>query len=112
MRLFSTILNHRATRNWRTQTLQGTRSPRPTFRISPYAIVELSDRQPPRPSWIAARITTARLGLILAGCAGCGRQQVVALATKIRFDAVDLMALGAAQYLEPFAMTRIHPAIK
>lgn len=40
------------------------------------------------------------------------RQRVIALATLIGFDAVDLGPLSAARYLEPFAMTWIHLAIK
>lgn len=38
--------------------------------------------------------------------------RVVALATLIGFDAVDCGGLQAARYLEPFAMTWIHMAIK
>jgi hypothetical protein len=40
------------------------------------------------------------------------RQRVMALATLIGFDAVDMGPLMAARYLEPFAMTWIHLAIK
>jgi predicted dinucleotide-binding enzyme len=40
------------------------------------------------------------------------RQQVMALATLIGFEAVDCGGLAAARYLEPFAMTWIHLAIK
>jgi hypothetical protein len=40
------------------------------------------------------------------------RARVIALATLIGFDAVDCGDLGAARYLEPFAMTWIHMAIK
>jgi hypothetical protein len=40
------------------------------------------------------------------------RLRVIALATLIGFDAVDLGPLSAARYLEPFAMTWIHLAIK
>lgn len=40
------------------------------------------------------------------------RAKVIALATMIGFDAVDCGALQAARYLEPFAMTWIHMAIK
>ncbi|QGU33531.1 NADPH-dependent F420 reductase [Thermochromatium tepidum] len=40
------------------------------------------------------------------------RQRVMALATLIGFDAVDMGPLLAARYLEPFAMTWIHLAIK
>lgn len=40
------------------------------------------------------------------------RAAVIALASLIGFDAVDLGDLQAARYLEPFAMTWIHMAIK
>lgn len=40
------------------------------------------------------------------------RARVVSLATLIGFDAVDCGDLRAARYLEPFAMTWIHMAIK
>ncbi len=40
------------------------------------------------------------------------RARVIALATLIGFDAVDCGGLAAARYLEPFAMTWIHMAIK
>ena len=40
------------------------------------------------------------------------RARVIALATLIGFDAVDCGELAAARYLEPFAMTWIHMAIK
>ena len=40
------------------------------------------------------------------------RRRVMALATLIGFDAVDLGPLAAARYLEPFAMTWIHLAIR
>lgn len=40
------------------------------------------------------------------------RAQVVALATLIGFDAVDCGPLSTARYLEPFAMTWIHMALK
>lgn len=36
----------------------------------------------------------------------------MALAASIGFDAVDLGPLSAARYLEPFAMTWIHLAVK
>ncbi len=39
------------------------------------------------------------------------RAAVVALATRMGFDAVDAGPLSAARYLEPFAMTWIHLAI-
>jgi predicted dinucleotide-binding enzyme len=40
------------------------------------------------------------------------RRRVMALATLIGFDAIDLGPLAAARYLEPFAMAWIHLAIK
>jgi 8-hydroxy-5-deazaflavin:NADPH oxidoreductase len=40
------------------------------------------------------------------------RSRVIALATLIGFDAVDCGDLKSARYLEPFAMTWIHMAIK
>ncbi len=40
------------------------------------------------------------------------RQRVMALATLLGFDSVDLGPLVAARYLEPFAMTWIHLALK
>lgn len=40
------------------------------------------------------------------------RRQVMALATLIGFEAVDLGDLKSARYLEPFAMTWIHLAIR
>ncbi|WP_047396910.1 NADPH-dependent F420 reductase [Chitinibacter sp. ZOR0017] len=40
------------------------------------------------------------------------RQRVLALATQLGFDAVDCGDLQAARYLEPFAMTWIHLALK
>ncbi len=40
------------------------------------------------------------------------RQRVMALATLIGFEAVDMGPLSAARYLEPFAMTWIHLAFR
>jgi predicted dinucleotide-binding enzyme len=40
------------------------------------------------------------------------RVKVVSLATMIGFDAVDCGPLSAARYIEPFAMTWIHMALK
>ena len=48
----------------------------------------------------------------VCGDDNAARQHVMALATLIGFDAVDLGPLMAARYLEPFAMTWIHLAIK
>jgi hypothetical protein len=48
----------------------------------------------------------------VCGDDAAARSRVVALATLIGFDAVDCGELRAARYLEPFAMTWIHLAIK
>jgi predicted dinucleotide-binding enzyme len=48
----------------------------------------------------------------VCGDDAAARQRVMALATLIGFDAVDLGPLIAARYLEPFAMTWIHMAVK
>lgn len=48
----------------------------------------------------------------LCGDDADARQRVMALATLIGFDAVDMGPLMAARYLEPFAMTWIHLALK
>jgi predicted dinucleotide-binding enzyme len=48
----------------------------------------------------------------VAGDDADARRRVVALATRLGFDAVDIGPLSAARYLEPFAMTWIHMAIK
>lgn len=46
----------------------------------------------------------------IAGDDAGARGEVVALATRMGFDAVDAGPLSAARYLEPFAMTWIHLA--
>ena len=48
----------------------------------------------------------------VAGDDADARARVVALATRMGFDAVDAGPLAAARYLEPFAMTWIHLALK
>jgi predicted dinucleotide-binding enzyme len=48
----------------------------------------------------------------VCGDDAAARARVVALATLIGFDAVDCGELATARYLEPFAMTWIHMAIK
>jgi hypothetical protein len=48
----------------------------------------------------------------VAGDDAAARQQVLALATLIGFDAIDMGPLSAARYLEPLAMVWIHLAIK
>lgn len=50
---------------------------------------------------------------LAAGLAGLSLgTTTLALATLIGFDAVDCGDLSAARYLEPFAMTWIHMALK
>lgn len=48
----------------------------------------------------------------VCGDDAAARQQVMALATQIGFEAVDYGPLAAARYLEPLAMAWIHLAIK
>jgi 8-hydroxy-5-deazaflavin:NADPH oxidoreductase len=48
----------------------------------------------------------------LCGDDADARQRVATLATLVGFDAVDMGPLMAARYLEPFAMTWIHLALK
>lgn len=48
----------------------------------------------------------------VAGDDAGARQQVLALATLIGFDAIDMGPLSSARYLEPLAMVWIHLAIK
>jgi hypothetical protein len=48
----------------------------------------------------------------VAGDDAAARQQVLALATLIGFDAIDMGPLSAARYLEPLAMVWIHLALK
>lgn len=48
----------------------------------------------------------------VCGDDAAARTRIVALATRIGFDAVDCGDLSVARYLEPFAMTWIHMAIK
>jgi len=48
----------------------------------------------------------------LCGDDADARQRAATLATLIGFDAVDMGPLMAARYLEPFAMTWIHLALK
>lgn len=48
----------------------------------------------------------------ICGDDAAARARVTALATLIGFEVLDLGALKAARYLEPFAMTWIHLAIK
>lgn len=55
---------------------------------------------------------TGQIVMPICGDDAAARQQVMALATLIGFEAVDMGALSAARYIEPFAMTWIHLAIK
>jgi len=48
----------------------------------------------------------------VAGDDAAAQQQVMALATLIGFDAIDMGPLSAARYLEPLAMVWIHLAFK
>ena len=48
----------------------------------------------------------------VAGDDAAARQQVLALATMIGFDAVDMGPLSSARYLEPMAIVWIHLAVK
>ncbi len=48
----------------------------------------------------------------VAGDDAAARQQVMALATLIGFDAIDMGPLSTARYLEPLAMVWIHLALK
>ena len=48
----------------------------------------------------------------VAGDDAAARQQVLALATMVGFDAIDMGPLTAARYLEPLAMVWIHLAFK
>lgn len=48
----------------------------------------------------------------VAGDDAAAREQVMALATLIGFDAIDMGPLSAARYIEPLAMVWIHLAFK
>jgi predicted dinucleotide-binding enzyme len=48
----------------------------------------------------------------VAGDDAAAREQVMALATLIGFDAIDMGPLSAARYLEPLAMVWIHLAFR
>lgn len=48
----------------------------------------------------------------VAGDDAAARRQVMALATQIGFDAIDMGPLSAARYLEPLAMVWIHLAFR
>lgn len=53
-----------------------------------------------------------QLSMPVSGDDAQARAKVIALASLIGFDAVDLGPLAAARYVEPFAMTWIHMAFK
>jgi len=57
-----------------------------------------------------SRYPQGRPMMPVAGDDAAARQQVMALATLIGFDAVDMGPLTAARYLEPLAMVWIHLA--
>ena len=59
-----------------------------------------------------SRYAQGRPMMAVAGDDAAARQQVLALATLIGFDAVDMGPLSAARYLEPLAMVWIHLAFK
>jgi hypothetical protein len=58
------------------------------------------------------RYADGKLFMPVAGDDAAARAEVVALANRIGFDAVDVGGLAAARYLEPWAMLWIHMAIK
>lgn len=59
-----------------------------------------------------SRYTQGQLMMPVAGDEAAARQQVLALATLIGFDAIDMGPLSSARYLEPLAMVWIHLAFK
>jgi hypothetical protein len=61
---------------------------------------------------VQPRYASGAVFMPVAGDDADARTRVVALATLLGFDAVDVGPLSAARYLEPFAMTWIHMAIK
>jgi predicted dinucleotide-binding enzyme len=61
---------------------------------------------------VEPRFAAGAVFMPVAGDDADARARVVALATLLGFDAVDVGPLAAARYLEPFAMTWIHMAIK
>jgi predicted dinucleotide-binding enzyme len=58
------------------------------------------------------RYGEAAVFMPIAGDDAAARARVVALATRLGFDSVDAGPLMAARYLEPFAMTWIHLALR
>lgn len=59
-----------------------------------------------------SRYTLGRPMMPVAGDDAAAREQVMALATRLGFDAVDFGPLSAARYLEPLAMAWIHLALR
>jgi predicted dinucleotide-binding enzyme len=59
-----------------------------------------------------ARYAQGQPMMPVAGDDAAARQQVMALATLIGFDAIDMGPLSAARYLEPLAMVWIHLAFR
>jgi predicted dinucleotide-binding enzyme len=59
-----------------------------------------------------SRYAGGRVFMPVCGDDADARSRVIAMATLIGFDAVDCGDLASARYLEPFAMTWIHMAIK
>lgn len=58
------------------------------------------------------RYGDARVCMPVCGDDDAARQAVIDLAAALGFDALDCGELAAARYLEPFAMTWIHLALK
>ncbi|GAP38555.1 NAD(P)-binding domain-containing protein [Piscinibacter sakaiensis] len=59
-----------------------------------------------------SRYAQGRPMMPVAGDDAAARQQVLALAARLGFDAVDMGPLSAARYLEPLAMVWIHLAFR
>jgi hypothetical protein len=59
-----------------------------------------------------SRYAQGRPMMPVAGDDAAARQQVLALAARIGFDAIDMGPLSAARYLEPLAMVWIHLAFR
>ena len=59
-----------------------------------------------------SRYANGRIFMPICGDNDDAKKQVISLATLIGFEAIDMGELTAARYLEPFAMTWIHLAIK
>jgi hypothetical protein len=59
-----------------------------------------------------SRYTDGTPFMPVCGDDAAARTRIVALATRMGFDSVDCGDLSVARYLEPFAMTWIHMALK